>query len=265
MPLLAANLSLLFTDRPFLERFDAAARAGFRAVEFQFPYEWPADAVASALERNGLQAVLHNLPAGNWAAGDRGIAALPGREAEFRAGVPLAMAYARALGVPRLNCLAGVPGPGVDHALAWETLVANVRYAARELAREGLTLLVEPINTRDIPGFFLHLTEQAVALIDAVGEPNVKVQYDVYHAQRMEGELALTLQRHGPLIGHVQIADTPGRHEPGTGEINYRFLFNWLDRIGYAGHVGCEYRPADPGPGGTEAGLGWVSAHGLSL
>lgn len=260
MPLFAANLSLLFTDRPFLDRFAAAARAGFCAVECQFPYDWPAAEIAQRLHAHGLQMVLHNLPAGDWAAGDRGIACHPDRVAEFRQGVSQALACARALGVPRLNCLAGLLPTGVDPAQAQATLVDNLRFAAQALAEHGLTLLVEPINTRDLPGFFLSRTDAALALIETVGAPNLKLQYDIYHAQRMEGELAATLQRCLPHIGHVQLADNPGRHEPGTGEIHFGFLLRWLDQIGYSGHVGCEYHPAQAGPGGTEAGLGWLQA-----
>jgi hydroxypyruvate isomerase len=265
LPQLAANLSLLFTDRPFLERFGAAAQAGFRAVEFQFPYDWPLEALQLELQTHRLKAVLHNLPAGDWAAGDRGLACDPDRVDAFRDGVQQGLRYALGLDVPQLNCLAGVPPPGVSAAEAQATLLANLRFAATALAPHGLTLLIEPINTMDVPGFFVNRTEQAVALVKTVGAPNLKVQYDVYHAQRMEGELAATLQCHWPHIGHVQIADNPGRHEPGTGEINYRFLFDCLDRWGYEGHVGCEYRPALDGPGGTEAGLSWVQGHGLQI
>jgi hydroxypyruvate isomerase len=264
MPQLAANLSMLFADRPFLERFEAAARAGFRAVEFQFPYDWSADDIATRLEGLGLTAVLHNLPAGDWAKGERGIACHPDRREAFRDGVARALAYARRLRVPRLNCLAGVPPPGVTHEEADATLVENVRWAARELQLHGLTLLLEPINTWDIPGFFLSRTDQAIELMDKVGEPNLQLQYDLYHAQRMEGELAGTLQRLLPRIGHIQLADNPGRHEPGTGEIRYAFLLEWLDRLGYDGWVGCEYRPADEGPMGTEKGLVWMAAHGVA-
>lgn len=265
MPRFAANLSLLFADRPFLDRFEAAARAGFRAVEFQFPYDWPVEALQQRLQANGLQAVLHNLPAGDWAAGERGIACHPGRVQEFRAGVERALAYAQALGVPRLNALAGVCPAGVSQAVAWQTLVDNLRHAAARLAQAGLMLLIEPINTHDIPGFLIHRSEQAIRLMDDVGADNVRLQYDIYHAQRMEGELAATLQRLLPRIGHIQLADNPGRHEPGSGEIAYRFLFEWLDRLGYDGWIGCEYRPADEGPMGTEAGLGWLAAHGVRL
>ena len=256
----AANLSMLFTEAPFLDRFALAARAGFTAVESQFPYEAPAAEIRARLDDSGLAMVLHNLPAGDWAAGDRGLACLPHRTAEFRAGVPRAIAYARALGTPQVNCLAGVAPANVDADTLHRTLVDNLRFAARAFAAEGLKLLVEPINTFDIPGFFVNRTAQAVALLDEVGEPNVHVQYDAYHAQRMEGELAGTLARHLPRIAHVQVADNPGRHEPGTGEIRFAFLFAELERLGYDGWIGCEYRPA----GRTEAGLDWLPAGALA-
>ena len=264
MPKLAANLSMLFTELPFLHRFDAAARAGFKAVEFLFPYDHEPAEVAARITGNGLQLVLHNLPAGDWAAGERGIACHPGREAEFEAGVRRALDYARVLGTPRINCLAGIRPAGVSDEQAQATLVANLRLAARELNAAGLTLLMEPINTLDIPGFFVSHTAQALAIMDEVGADNLRLQYDIYHAQRMEGELAATLRAQLPRIGHIQLADNPGRHEPGTGEINYRYLFGLLDELGYSGHVGCEYKPRQAGPGGTEAGLGWIAAHGLS-
>ena len=250
----AANLSLLFADVPFLDRFERAARAGFTAVECQFPYVAPAAEIRARLDDLGLALVLHNLPAGDWAAGDRGLAGLPERRDEFRAGVARAIAYAQALGVTQLNCLAGVAPAGADAATLHATLVDNLRFAARALAGEGLRLLVEPINTFDVPGFLVSRTAQALALFDEVGEANLALQYDVYHAQRMEGELAATLARHLPRIGHVQVADNPGRHEPGTGEIRFGFLFSELERLGYAGWIGCEYLPA----GRTEDGLGWL-------
>ncbi|HEX4936605.1 MAG TPA: hydroxypyruvate isomerase [Gemmatimonadaceae bacterium] len=256
MPRFAANLTMLFTEVPFLERFARAAAAGFSAVEFLFPYPYDAHELRALLDRNGLQLVLHNLPAGDWDAGERGIACIPGREAEFREGVARGIAYAQALGVPRVNCLVGKTLRDVDPAAVHATLVANLRYAANALNAAGLQLLVEAINPFDIPGFHLTTTAQVLALLDEVGAPNVRVQYDIYHAQRTEGELAGTLSRHLPRIGHVQLADNPGRHEPGTGEINYRFLFAHLDRIGYDGYVGCEYKPA----GVTEDGLGWMTA-----
>ena len=261
MPRFAANLSMLFTEVPFLERFELAARAGFAAVEYQFPYEAPAAQIRARLDVNGLAMVLHNLPAGDWAAGDRGLAALPGRVDEFRAGVPRAIAYAHALGVTQLNCLAGIAPAGIDADTVHRTLVDNLRFAARALAAEGLKLLVEPINTFDIPGFVVNRTAQCVALLDEVGAANAFVQYDAYHAQRMEGELAGTLARHLPRIAHVQVADNPGRHEPGTGEIRFDFLFAELDRLGYAGWIGCEYRPA----GRTDVGLDWLPPGALAI
>lgn len=253
MPRFAANLTMLFTEQPFLDRFEAAARAGFEAVEFLFPYAFSAEEIKQRLDTHGLQLVLHNLPAGNWEAGERGIACHPERVDEFHAGVERAIRYAKALGVPQLNCLAGKAPAGVSEAVLRQTFVENLRHAAAELEREGLRLLIEPINTFDIPGFYLNRTDQALAILDEVGADNAFLQYDLYHAQRMEGELAATLQKNLARIAHVQLADNPGRNEPGTGEINYAFLFAHLDSIGYGGWVGCEYKPATT----TEAGLGW--------
>jgi hydroxypyruvate isomerase len=253
MPRFAANLTMLFTEHAFLDRFDAAAKAGFQAVEFLFPYAHTAHEIRQRLDANGLTLVLHNLPAGDWDAGERGIACHPDRVDEFRAGVARGIEYARVLGVPRLNCLAGKAPAGVSPEVLRRTFVANLRYAAAELHKAGLSLLIEPINCFDIPGFYLNTTAQALAILDEVGAGNAFVQYDIYHAQRMEGELAATMQKHLPRIGHIQLADNPGRNEPGTGEINYAFLFAHLDRIGYGGWIGCEYKPA----AGTEAGLGW--------
>lgn len=254
MPQFAANLSMLFTEVPFAQRFARAAQAGFGAVECQFPYELPAAEVKALLESNGLTMVLHNLPAGDWAAGDRGIACDPSRVDEFRAGVVKAIDFATTLGVKKINCLAGKAPAGVPDAEVRQTLVSNLRHAATELGRHGIALLVEPINTYDIPGFWLDSTAKTLAVLDEVGAPNAFVQYDVYHAQRMEGELAGTLQKNLSRIGHIQIADNPGRNEPGTGEINFVFLFDFIDRIGYTGHIGAEYKPA----AATEAGLGWM-------
>jgi hydroxypyruvate isomerase len=255
MPRFAANLTMLFGEVPFLDRFEAAARAGFRGVEYLFPYEWPAAELRARLDRHGLVQVLHNLPAGDWGKGERGIACLPDRVAEFRAGVARAAEYAAALGCPRVNCLAGIAPAGADPGRLRETLVGNLRFAAARLGDAGIRLVVEPINTRDMPGFFLHRTAQALSVLDEVGAPDVGLQYDAYHMQVMEGDLARTIEACLPRLGHVQIADVPGRHEPGTGEIHYPFLFDLLDRLGYAGWVGCEYRPA----GTTEAGLGWFA------
>jgi hydroxypyruvate isomerase len=253
MPKFAANLTMLFNEVPFLERFERAAKAGFQAVEFLFPYDFAPDTIKLLLDRHKLKLVLHNLPAGNWAAGERGIACLPERMDEFRTGVARAVEYAKVLGVGQLNCLAGKAPLGADEAALRNTFVANLRYAARELGNAGLKLLIEPINTYDIPGFYLSRTQQAIDILDEVGADNAFVQYDLYHAQRMEGELAATVQKHLARIGHIQLADNPGRNEPGTGEMNYPFLFAHLDRIGYSGWIGCEYKPATT----TEAGLGW--------
>jgi hydroxypyruvate isomerase len=254
VPKFAANLSMLFTEAPLLERFERAARAGFTAVEIQFPYDTPAEQLQQALFRNRLALVLHNLPAGDWAAGERGIACHPDRVDEFRQGLDTALAYAAALGAPQLNCLAGIRPANVPVDTARRVLVNNLRYAALRLEAHGLKLLIEPINTFDIPGFFLNGTRQALALIEEVGADNLFLQYDVYHMQRMEGDLANTLAANLEKIAHIQIADNPGRHEPGSGEINFGFLFAHLDRIGYKGWVGCEYSPATT----TEAGIGWL-------
>lgn len=254
MPRFAANLSMLFTEVPLLDRFERAARAGFQTVELQFPYEAPAAVLREKLVSNRLTMCLHNLPAGDPARGERGLAALPGREAEFRAGVARGIEYARTLGVPQLNALAGIPPAQARDAEVRATLVDNLRFAAKALKEAGLKLLVEPINPHDVPGFWLNTTAQALSVLDEVGSDNAFVQYDVYHAQRMEGELAATIERHLARIGHIQIADNPGRHEPGSGEIHYPFLFAHLRRIGYTGFIGAEYKPA----GGTEAGLGWL-------
>ena len=256
MPQFAANLTMLFNEHEFLDRFAAAAKAGFKAVEFLFPYAYPVAELQKRLKDNGLKLVLHNLPAGNWDAGDRGLACDPARIDEFRAGVARGIEYGSALGVPHLNCLAGKAPAGVDAAALRSTFVANLRFAAGEFRKAGLNLLIEPINRFDIPGFYLNTTAQAISILDEVGADNAYVQYDIYHAQRMEGELANTMSQQLARIGHIQLADNPGRNEPGTGEINYAFLFKHLDRIGYTGWIGCEYKPAAR----TEDGLGWIQA-----
>ena len=256
MPKFAANLSMLFNEVDFLDRFEAARAAGFTGVEFLFPYAYPREQLAECLQRAGLTQVLHNLPAGDWEAGERGIACDPARVGEFQDGVGRAIEYAQALGCRQLNCLAGKAPAGVAEAQLRATLVANLRFAAPRLQAAGIRLLIEPINSFDIPGFYLTRTAQAAAIIDEVGADNLFIQYDLYHAQRMEGELANTFARHLPRIAHLQIADNPGRHEPGTGEINYGFLFDFIDRSGYQGWIGCEYKPA----AGTLQGLGWMAA-----
>ena len=257
MPRFAANLTMLFNEVPFLERFALAKLGGFKAVEFLFPYDFDVQAIKSALDNNALKLALHNLPAGDWNAGERGIACLPDRVTEFRAGVTKAIEYATILGVPQLNCLAGKAPAGADPKALHDTFVSNLQYAASELKKVGLKLLIEPINTFDIPGFYLSKTEQGIAILDAVAADNAFLQYDIYHAQRMEGELANTIQKYFSRIAHIQLADNPGRNEPGTGEINYEYLFGLLDRLGYAGYIGCEYKPLKT----TEAGLGWMNQY----
>lgn len=257
MPRFAANLTMLFNEVPFLDRFEKAAANGFEAVEFLFPYPYPVQELKTRLQSHNLKLVLHNLPAGDWDAGDRGIACDPARVDEFRAGVPKAIEYATQLGVPQLNCLAGKTPAGVSPQALHDTLLANLKFAAAELKKAGLKLLTEPINTFDIPGFYLNRTEQALRLHDEVGADNLYLQHDLYHMQRMEGELAATLKKNLSRIAHIQIADNPGRNEPGTGEINYKYLFRLLDEIGYSGWIGCEYKPATT----TEAGLGWRATH----
>ncbi|MBV7544368.1 2-oxo-tetronate isomerase [Acidovorax sp. sic0104] len=264
MPQFAANLTLMYTELPFLDRFAAAARDGFRAVEFQFPYAWaPAD-IAARLQDNALQLVLFNAPAGGadpaamaaaWDQGARGTAALPGREAEFRAGVQEALRYADALGCPRIHVLSGIVPPGVERESLKALCAGNLRWAADEAARAGREILIEPINLRDVPRYFLNRQDHAHELLDAVQAGNLKVQMDLYHCQIVEGDVATKLQRYLPTgrVAHVQVAGVPGRHEPDTGELNYPYLFDTLDALGYGGWVGCEYRPA----AGTTQGLGW--------
>jgi len=256
MPKFAANLSLLFNEMPFLERFEAASAAGFAGAEFLFPYEFDADDIAARLKANGLRQVLFNLPAGNWEAGERGIAIYPNLVGEFRSSVARAIKYAKVLGCNQLHCLAGIAPLGADHRAMRKTYVENLRYAAARLADEGMTLLIEPINTRDIPGYFLDSTAKAADIIESVEAPNLRLQYDVYHMQIMEGDLTPTIDKYLSIIGHVQIADTPGRHQPGTGEINYPFIFRHLDDIGYKGWIGCEYRPL----ASTYDSLAWFRA-----
>ncbi|HAF55869.1 MAG TPA: hydroxypyruvate isomerase [Thauera sp.] len=256
MPKFNANLTMLFNEVPFLDRFQAAAEAGFKGVEFLFPYAFDKDAIGERLVKHGLVQVLHNLPAGNWDAGERGIACHPDRVGEFQDGVGRAIEYATTLGCKQLNCLAGITPAGVDPDKVRQTFVANLRFAADKLQEAGVRLLVEPINTWDIPGFYLNRTAQAIALIDEVGSSNLWLQHDIYHMQRMEGELANTIAKHLPRIAHMQIADNPGRHEPGTGEINYAWLFRLIDQLGYEGWIGCEYKPV----AGTREGLGWIEA-----
>ncbi|MDR3496998.1 MAG: hydroxypyruvate isomerase [Ancalomicrobiaceae bacterium] len=254
MPKFAANLTMLYGEHAFLDRFADAAADGFHAVECQFLYAFAASELADRLAEFGLIQVLHNLPAGDWQAGERGIAVLPDRIGEFQDGVGKAIDYARALNCPQLNCLVGKTPDGVAASHVERTLIDNLAFAAQALEEAGIRLLVEPINTRDIPGFHLSTTQQAEALLAAVGSDNLLIQYDIYHMQIMQGDLVPTLRRLLPNIGHIQIADTPGRNEPGTGEINYPFVFAEIDRLGYGGWVGCEYWPLRS----TSEGLGWM-------
>ncbi|NOI74301.1 hydroxypyruvate isomerase [Vibrio coralliilyticus] len=253
----AANLSMLFTEVDFLERFDAAAQAGFSGVEYLFPYAFDAEQIKQKLDQNNLTQVLFNLPAGDWDAGDRGIACDPSRIEEFQSGVALAIQYAKVLGNTQVNCLAGIIPAGVSQQDAHAAFVINLRYAAQALQEAGLRLVIEAINTRDIPGFFLNTTEQAKAVIKEVGSDNLFIQYDIYHMQIMEGDLAPTMSANIGQIAHVQLADNPGRHEPGTGEINYPFVLKHLDELGYQGWVGCEYKPKTT----TTEGLDWLNLY----
>jgi 2-dehydrotetronate isomerase len=255
MPRFAANLSMMFNEVPFPQRFAAAGKAGFKAVEFLFPYDHPAADVARWMKEAGVVNALFNMPPGDFAAGERGIASLPGREAEFRAGVAKALEYAAALGTPTIHAMAGLLPAGADRARHRAVYVENLRYAAGELAKAGLGLVIEPINTRDIPGYFINTQAEGHAIREEIGAPNLKVQMDFYHAQIVEGDVTMTFRKYFEHIGHVQIASVPGRHEPDEGELDYRHVFRLLDECGYKGWVGCEYRPR----GRTEDGLGWLT------
>jgi len=257
MPKFAANLTMLFNEVDFLDRFDAAAKAGFRGVEYLFPYAYDKNQLAEKLKTLKLTQVLHNLPAGDWGGGERGIACMPARVGEFQDGVGKAIEYATVLGCKQINSLAGIAPAGVAPDMLRKTFVDNLRFAAGKLKAAGIKLLIEPINTFDIPGFYLSRTAQALEIMNDVGSDNLFLQYDVYHMQRMEGELAASLKKNLSRIAHIQIADNPGRNEPGTGEINYPFLFRHIDQIGYDGWIGCEYKPAAT----TVAGLGWAAAY----
>ncbi len=254
MPRLAANLTMMYTEHPFLDRYAAAARDGFSGVEFLFPYEFAAAELKSRLEEHGLTQALFNTPPGDWAAGERGIASLPGREGEFERGFDQALEYAAALGNRSLHVMAGLIRPEQDRAAHREAYLKNLAAAARAAASAGITVVIEPINTRDIPGFFLNRQDEAQAVCAEVGAANLKVQFDIYHCQIVEGDIAMKLQRDMAGIGHIQIAGVPDRHEPDLGELNYPYLFERIDALGYAGWIGCEYRPK----AGTSAGLGWA-------
>lgn len=257
MPRFAANLSMMFNEVPFLDRFALAAKAGFKGVEFLFPYEHPAAEIAARLKDNGLQQVLFNAPAGDFAKGERGMAAIPGKQAAFRESIKLALEYAAVLACPRLHIMAGLKPEGVAHDTLTAVYGANLAYAAEECAKVGVKPIIEPINHRDIPGFFLNTTDQAAAIIAAVGPEKLGMQFDLYHCQITEGDVVKRVEKHLPLIAHMQVADTPGRHEPGTGEVNWPFVFKTIDALGFRGWIGCEYRPA----GETLAGLSWFAPY----
>jgi hydroxypyruvate isomerase len=259
MPRFCANLSLLFTEHAFLDRFEAAARAGFKAVEYQFPYEFDKDEVAKRAKDAGVEVVLFNLPSGDWDKGERGIACLSSRMSEFRDGVGRAISYAKAVDCKRINMLSGIAESRtrLSEISMRQTFISNLRYASRELDRAGIVLMVEPLNTRTVPGVYLRNSAQALSLIDEADVKNAKLQYDIFHMQMMEGDLANTIAMHLARIGHIQIADVPDRHEPGTGEVNFPWLFGYLDKIGYEGWIGAEYNPA----GDTVKGLGWAKSY----
>lgn len=253
MPRLAANLTMMFTEVPFLDRFEAAADNGFKAVEFLFPYEHRPEEIAERIQRHGLEIALFNMPPGNWAAGERGMAAIPGREAEFARNAGIALAYARALGVSRVHAMSGITR-GLDAVECRNTFIANMRVACDMFAADGITILVEALNTRDVPGYFVAHQEEAAELCAAVERPNIAVQFDLYHAQIMDGDLTRLAERLKGRFAHVQIASVPERHEPDTGEVNIGHMLKVLDQLGYQGFVGCEYNPRN----GTVAGLGWT-------
>jgi hydroxypyruvate isomerase len=255
MPRLAANLSMMYTEHDFLDRFAAAAKDGFRGVEFLFPYEHPAGEIRARLEASGLEQALFNAPPGDWAKGERGTASIPGREEEFKRSIAHSLDYARVLGNKRLHVMAGLIHPGEDRARHRDTYVRNLAWAAAEAGAVGVTVVIEPINTRDIPGFFLNRQDEAHAVCREVGAANLRVQMDLYHCQIVEGDLAMKIRQYLPGVGHVQVAGVPERHEPDVGELNYPYLLDLLDSLAYDGWVGCEYRPR----AGTSAGLGWAA------
>ena len=256
MPKLNANLSMMFNEVDFLDRFAAAAKAGFKGAEFLFPYAYDKHQLAELAQKNKLQVILFNMPPGDWNAGDRGMAIDPARHAEFQDNVGKAVEYARTLNCKQIHCMAGLKPRGLNDEQMREAYITNLRFAGKELAKHGLTLLIEAINPRDIPGFYLNYSRQAFDIMHYADMPNLAFQYDIYHMQIQEGDLAPTIEKHLAKIGHMQLADTPGRHEPGTGEINYPFLFRHLDAIGYRGWIGCEYKPRTT----TLEGLSWHAA-----
>ncbi|MGN4073503.1 2-oxo-tetronate isomerase [Burkholderia gladioli] len=254
MPRFAANLSMMYTEHPFLERFAAAARDGFRAVEYLFPYDFAADELKARLADAGLVQALFNAPPGDWAAGERGFASLPGREDEFRRAFDTALDYARVLGNDKLHVMAGLLPAGADRARHREVYLRNLAHAAEAARAAGILVVIEPINTRDMPGYFLNRQDDAQAICREVGAPNLRVQFDCYHCQIVEGDIAVKLKRDFADIGHIQVAGVPERHEPDLGELNYPYLFELIDTLGYDGWIGCEYRPK----AGTSEGLGWL-------
>ncbi|UBM09597.1 2-oxo-tetronate isomerase [Cupriavidus metallidurans] len=254
MPRFAANLSMMYTEHDFLDRFAAAAKDGFQAVEYLFPYDHPAAEIRKRLDDNGLTQALFNAPPGDWGAGERGIAALPGRETEFRTEFAKALEYAAVLGNDRVHVMAGIVPADADHARCRAVYIENLAYASASAASHGITVLIEPINTRDMPGYFLNRQDEGQTTCRQVGAANLKVQFDCYHCQIVEGDIAKKLERDFAGIGHIQIAGVPERHEPDIGELNYPYLFDVIDRLGYTGWIGCEYRPR----GGTSEGLGWI-------
>ncbi len=276
MPQFAANLSMMYPDMDFLDRFEAAAKDGFKAVEYLFPYAYAAEELAARLKGNGLQQVLFNMPPGGiddastldaWEKGDRGTACLPGRETEYKAGVNRAMRYAEILDCPRIHAMAGVLPAGVSRDQAQAALVANFKWSCQAVRAQGLDVLLEPINLRGIPGFFVNRQDHAHEILAQVNEPNLKVQMDLFHCQIVEGDVTTKLERYFPTgnVGHLQIADVPLRHEPGTGELNWPYVFDLIDRLsaewGWEGWIGCEYVPADTTSGGTSRGLSWLKSN----
>ena len=253
MPRFAANLSMMFNEMPFLDRFAAARKAGFEGVEFLFPYDFPATEIRTRLHGEGLTQALFNMPPGDWANGERGLASLPGRQMEFREGVKRALDYAAALECRHVHCMAGIPRDDVAPGTAAAMYAANLAWATEQAAPAGVKLVIEPINHRDMPGYFLHTQAQGAAVIEAIGRDRLGLQFDLYHVQITEGDISKRMEKHLPVIAHMQIADVPGRNEPGTGELGWSYLFKRMDELGYDGWVGCEYRPA----GETVAGLGW--------
>jgi hydroxypyruvate isomerase len=259
MPRLAANLSMMFNEVPFLDRFDAAAKAGFQACEFLFPYEYQPAELKRRLDASGLKQVLFNMPPGDWANGERGTASLPGRQAEFRDGVKKALDYAAVLNCNLVHVMAGIPPAGTAFGTAAALYANNIAWAAEQASAAGVRLCLEPINHRDMPGFHLNTMAQAAAVIAAIGSDKVGLQFDIYHCQITEGDITKRMELHLPIIAHMQLADVPARNEPGTGEIGWPYVFRRIDELGYQGWIGCEYRPA----GDTVAGLAWRQHFGV--